>query len=411
MILGYEPFSEAEDQINGIAAVPKTSNTVQVSVLPLKNADLISDLDFIFRFTGTTNAYTSTVAASAYFPYLFVGKLTVPYQSGSIKIWEDIDGHMGAMINLIRGDNRRQDVRQEIDQTFINNTGYTPQTGDLYSAANYTVGASGSPDYRFRLRVSPGQYFATYLDKIEAVDQKSNTPQVQINPYSDVFASYLAMASTGRNITPVVQLNPVYGTLGNQSPITATGAGTAPTWTDAGSVLTVRREGIRTPGAGQTPPPAFAWASNWRQISFPIASSKLTIPIPAEGQLLAMIGRLFDPTLASGVGAPIDLVTGTANLQDTFVFKVGSGITRNSDSPASITERLLKNRGQKATKGVFIWDWVSEEALGGGGGAVNGAYVVDTYTTATPLVTINLGSAPGAGSICDCGFQYLSGIA
>lgn len=418
MLAGYEPFSIVEDQINGVAAVPKTSNTVNVSLNPLQNVDLLSDLDFIFDFKGTWNAFTQADAAvSPAFPYLFVGQLSVPYQSGSLRIWDGIDGDMGAAINMLRGDNRRHDRRMMVDQVPLVKTAYSPTTSSksqpsqaqntnaMYSDTTFTAVASDAQEYTFRLRVPVAEYFEMYLDKVEAQSAQGGQPRVQINPYSDVFVNFLAMNSTARAITPVVQLNPVVGTLINASPVVNNGAGTAPTWTDNGSTLTVRREGIYNPTGGQTPPPSFPWAPNWKQVSVPLASSQFSYTFPPDGQLLACIMRFFDPTLTSVLTTVGDFIPMSQINQAGLIFKVGSGIVHYADTFQSNIERLLKQHGQLWHYGMVGWDFKAEERS-------NGAYVVDTYEVSSPVVTCNLGTnTPGTGSTVTLALEYLTGIA
>lgn len=417
MLAGYEPFSVVEDQINGIVAVPTTGNAVNVQVLPLANVNLLSDLDFIFDFLGTWNAFTAgNNKASSGFPYLFVGSLSVPYQSGALRVWDGIDGDMGAIINQWRSDNRRHDRRMMVDQVPLVKTAYsatassegattaTQNLNSMYSDTTFTFTGSQASEYTFRLRVPIAEYFEMYLDKVESVSQQGSAPQVQINPYSDVFVNFLAMNSTGRAITPVVQLNPVVGSLVNKSPIVTVGA-TAATWTDNGSTLTVRREGIYNPAAGQNPPPSFPWAPNWRQVSVPLSSTKFSYTLPPDGQLLATVMRSFDPTLTTVATTAGDFIKMSQINGAGLVFKVGSGIVHYADTFKSNIERLLRQHGQLPHYGVVGWDFKAEERS-------NGAYVVDTYEVSSPTITMDLGSnTPGSGSIVDLALEFLTGIA
>ena len=99
-VYGLEKM-DVKDSIDLQAAVPKTSTQVPVNLGQLLNVDMLEGLDFVFDFTGTLNAYTGTGNQSDRFPYDFVNKLTVPYQSSALKVGE-LDGHQWWLVNNLR---------------------------------------------------------------------------------------------------------------------------------------------------------------------------------------------------------------------------------------------------------------------------------------------------------------------
>ena len=392
---GLERFSGFDNNI-GVAAVPTIGNPVQVNLQQLLSTDMVDSFDFQFIFKGTTNGYTGTENLSPFFPYNFVQSLTVPYQSDALNIGA-LDGALWHMVWVLRkGNTKYQTPTWLADQQPVLSDGYDPTAQP--SSGSYTIATSTAETYQFVLSIPTCLWFDRFYDLMTDSSGKSSPGVID-----DVYVSPLLMSSTGRNITPNLQLNPLSGTTVDQSPFVHSGTNTTPlTWTDGGSTVTIKRRGWRQPGGGMPMPPIFPWAYNWTKTRVPIGSATVTFQFPNRGQLLCVVIRLFDPTLASGLGDVIPL----ANLQANgggAVLSYGAGITKFNDSGLDITRRIYRQHGVILPEGHIVWDMYIETRSNMPGEVIN------TYNTAGVQVSLNFGTnTPGAGSYMDVASEWLT---
>lgn len=385
--LGLERFSE-EDSSVGIAAVPKTATSATIAgIQQLLNVDMLESLDFLFNFTGTANAF-GTEVISPWFPYIFINQLSVPYQSSALKVGE-LDGHQWWLVDALRGGNKPYNPSILLgDQQFILTTGYTPEANNV-SSSTYTVTASVQNTYQFNLNVPIALYFDKFYDTMQ-----NGQPGV----VGDVYVSPLPMASTGRNVVPRLRLNPVENSTLDQGPFVNT-VGTALTWTDDGSTLTIRRNGWRQPSSPASMPPIFPWAYNWTTQRVNLDSSRVAQVLDVRGQVLSIICRFFDPTLASGIGGPIP-VSDVANFGK---LTYGSGINKFYDTPNSMQRRIQNQHGWLPTEGVWIWDLYADTR--------SNCDALNTYNTSGVQVAFDFGAnTPGAGSYMDLQVEWLTAV-
>jgi hypothetical protein len=381
-----ERFSEP-DTNDGVSAAPLTSNITTVNLIPLTGADMVETIDVFFQLRGTWNAFTGALAEGPYFPYNLVQNLGVPYQSGSLKL-ASTDGHMHWLYQLLRGANA-PDQANYVQQQPLQTTAYSPMQY-LVSSSTYAPPVAGQPyALNFNFRVSAARFFRFFYD----ADAKGNLLQ-----YENTFVSPFLMSSTGRNSIPTLTLNPMVGSAADNGLFTHSGANTtAPVWTDTGSLVFFRRNGWRQPANAASMPPLYNWALQLYSTRFSLDSSRVRLPMPTEGQLMAMVVRMFDPTLNGGLGAPIPI----ANLNQGIV-SFGSGISKYNDTPQSMQDRLVRTHGWLPTEGVLIWDSYKDS------GRTN-RDVINTYNTASPLIRLDFGAyTPGPGSYADVGLEYLT---
>lgn len=379
---------EEPDTNDGVAAVPLSANVTTINLIPLTGADMIETVDVFYSLRGTWNAYTGALAPGPYFPYNLIQNLGVPYQSGSLKL-ASTDGHMHWLYQLLRGSNGPEQASSYVQQSPLQVTAYSPMH-NLVSAANYAAPVAGAAyQLDFNFRVTAARFFRYFYD----TDQKGNLLQ-----YENTFVSPFLMSSTGRNSIPTLTLNPLVGAQADNALFTHSGAiTTPPAWTDSGSTVWFRRRGWRQPANAASMPALFNWAVQLYSTRFTLDSARVRLPMPAEGQLVCMTVRMFDPTLNSGIGGPIPI----QNLQHAIV-SFGSGIAKYNDTPQSMQDRLIRTHGWLPTEGVLIWDTYQDS------GRTN-RDVINTYNTASPLIRLDFGSnTPGPGSYADVGLEYLT---
>lgn len=412
VLIGLEPYVEF-DQNKLVAAVPQTANIVPVNLQALRNTDYLTMLEIDVEMKGALGVYTTgggiTVAASPYFPYNFLGACQIPYQSGGLNIFgtgPQMDGHALWMISALRG-HKKSPWAVLGGQRVLATTGYSPETYAA-SSASYVVPPSSATnsDFKWRLMLPIAEWFDHYLEMVETAEAGPNgQPQVQMMLTDDRWINPLPMASTGRGLTPIINLNPVVGTRSDLSPVYKNGVqATPPAWTDAGSTITFKRHGFRTPQDPRMLPPYSPWASNWRAKRVPISAASGSIPIDAAGQLLCVILRWFDPAASiSGVavGAPIPV----SNFS-TIQLQVGSGLLRYDDTPDSIEDRLVRQHGIMLTQGCMAYDLLATD-----GEYANGSHCINTYDTAAVQINYDMGAnVPGANAYCDVICEYLTAV-
>jgi hypothetical protein len=381
-----ENFSEP-DTNDGVAAVPNSLTVSTLNLVNLTGADMIRDFDVFFRIQGQLNAFTGALVASPRFPYNMVSNLSIPYQSGSLRM-VNMDGHLEYVYQQIRGSNT-PNWSPYVQQQPLRQTAYGPEA-NLVSSATYAAPvASAAASFLFNFKVIPALFFRYFYD----LDAKGNLLQ-----YENVYVSPFLMSSTGRNTIPTVNLAPMFGATLDTSPFVQTAPLTTPaTWTDTGSLVWFRRNGWRQPASPAQMPPLFNWARQIFASRFSLPSSRVRIPLPTEGQLLCIVARMWDPTLNAGQGGAIPLGNLT-NLQVTY----GSGIAKVNDTPQSHQDRLLRQFGWLGPAGVIIWDWFTD-------GGKSNRDAINTYNTASPQIRLDFGNfVPGAGSYIDVALDYLT---
>jgi hypothetical protein len=377
-----ERFDEP-DTNDLVPAVPLGANPVNVSLVSLTGADMLEDIQVYFTLKGTLNGFTGTLTQSPWFPYNSIQTLRVPYQSGSL-VMGSTDGHMWIITNWLRTNNQEYDASQYIQQKEQLATAYSPQANLVSSAAYANPVASASVQYDFNFHVYPALYFERFYDMSQ---------QGQMLRFDQTYVSPFLMSSTGRNVIPVITLNPLFGTSGDLSPFVAGGSQTTPaTWTDTGSQVRFKRRGWRQPVNAALMPPLFNWAHQWFTQRNQLGTSRVQIPIPVEGQLLAVVLRMWD----NGAHAPIPLGN-LNNLKLTY----GSGLNKFYDRPQDHQDRFFRQHGMRLTEGLAIWDMYADTKTN--------LHGINTYNTASPLITLDFGSfTPPAGSYVDVGLEFLT---
>jgi hypothetical protein len=374
---------EEPDTNDMVPSVPLGTNPVNVSLVNLTGSDMLEDIEVYFTFKGTFNAFTGTLTQSPFFPYNVVQTLRVPYQSGSLTMGST-DGHLWEVTNWLRTNNSEYDAVQYIQQKEIVATAYSPQANLVSSPSYANPVASAAVQYDFNFHVYPALYFERFYDLSQG-GQMLRFDQTYVSPF--------LMSSTGRNVIPVVTLNPLFGTSGDLSPFVVGGAQTTPaTWTDNGSQLRFKRRGWRQPVNAALMPPLFNWAHQWFTQRNQLGTSRIQIPIPVEGQLLAIVLRMWD----NGAHAPIPLGN-LNNLKLTY----GSGLNKFYDRPQDHQDRFFRQHGMRLTEGLAVWDMYADTKTN--------LHGINTYNTASPLITLDFGSfTPPAGSYVDVALEFLT---
>lgn len=374
---------EEPDTNDMVPAVPRPSNPVNVSLVALTGADMLEDIQVYFTVRGALNAFTGTLTQSPWFPYNIVQTLRLPYQSGSL-VMGSMDGGLWAFTQWLRGNNQEYQANEYIQQKEVIATAYSPASNLVSSPTYAQPVASATVQYDFNFHVFPAMYFERFYD-LSQDGKMLRFDQTYVSPF--------LMSSTGRNVIPVITLNPLFGTSGDLAPFVAAGAQTTPaTWTDSGSQVRFKRRGWRQPVNAALMPPLFNWAHQWFVQRNNLGTSRVSIPIPVEGQCLCVALRMWD----NGLHAPIPLET-LNNLKITY----GSGLNKFYDRPQDHQDRFLRQHNMRLTSGFACWDMYCDTRTN--------LHGINTYNTASPVITLDFGSfMPPAGSYVDVMIEFLT---
>jgi hypothetical protein len=125
------------------------------------------------------------------------------------------------------------------------------------------------------------------------------------------------------------------------------------------------------------------------------------VKIDESSQILGMFLRFWDPTLASGVGAPI-AITNIQYIQLLY----GGSLYRFNDTPKTMQRRIMDQHRLLLPAGVLAWDLSLDPD---GSGKLTNAYALNTLVTASPTIIITWinGYTPGAGAKVVVGYHEL----
>lgn len=344
-----------------------TSSSVQqpiTGIADFRRTDVVLTWFHHFQFTSPswTAGTGQTLTNSQYAPYNIIGpvKLKIQNQYNSVDIESGIDWYIfdlirpyyrGAAITPhLQGANPEGDPVANAGQGYLNSA--TPQ-------ANLIVPNAWSRTVAFDLILAaPG---GCWFDEYYALDVSGN----YLGAMADVFVSPQFMAGTQRLIKTSITMNPLLGGTTDVAPVQTT---TLTPTTDTASTasittnLTIRRIGIYGTRSGPSLPAPQPWQYRRKTDRFTIAGkSQVIIQIPDDaGQVLCSYVRFYDPSAASGNGAPIQLSALSTN-PGSVVFQYGSGQTWFQGIAEEAQFKWLDQHGFLLPQGVIAMDFAIDE--------------------------------------------------
>jgi hypothetical protein len=407
---GSTQWTDQDDTIVGNSTTLSASSQTAVSgLIPLRQTDVIADWLFLFNFVTAWTAGTGqTITASNYAPFNLIGpvKLVIQNQYASVDVESGIDLYIFDLI--------RPMTKSQIWETIGN---YTNPAGDPLggTATGYQTTAiaqanqlntaqftTASTALNLALRLPAAQWFDQYFDL-----QITGEPTTQPHP---ALVSPQYMASPNRIITPSILFNPGYGSTSDLGPVTTTAltptSDSASTFTGT-ALLTIRRHAVYASQAAVLPP-VYAWQYRRKSNRFSLSGvSRADLQLPLDtGQLMMVYVRLFDPSAASSVGAPININSITrANLQyGSGLFWFDSGATNPTGRVAIATTqmRFLEQHGFLLPPGCFAWDLAMDER-----GMVSNKRCLNTLTTGGIIVHLEFSGALSSTAYAVMGTESL----
>ena len=378
-------YTEQFDNNNGaVQALSQTNQVQSLNLTQFTQTDVVFWWEMELSITNTVTAGTSTVTTSAYFPFSFMGESKLRIQN-MYDSWHPLNG-IDAMI--------WQALRPMRGQSDFSNLGASPipnwqsaslAQANLDTAASYT---SASTSILFTLEIPVSLFFDVYFDLA-----KDGTI---ISPPHRAIVSPQYMAGSARLVQPQIIFNPGSAATTDNGPYNI-GAGTG-TFTGS-NTFAFKRVGVYGNNNPATMPTVYNWQYMREARQYSASGvTKLDLLVPTYGQILSIFVRLFDPSAAAGLGAPINL-TNVTKCQ----LKFGSGLLRYDDTPRSAQRRVMKQSNFLLPQGVLAWDMTIDNY-----NRVSNAGALNTLTTASVLVHLEFAAALSTTAYAVMGVEALT---
>lgn len=380
---GSTQWTDQDEPSTNVVTTQSSSTQQPIQgILPYRQTDVVVDWLACFAFTAQT--YTAgtgqTLTASNYAPFNAIGpvKQIIQNQYASLDVENGIDW---AIFSMIRpnwyGFKPPLNLYANPAGSPVGGTATGYLTTNLAQAnqVNSAQWTTATTAYNLLLRLPAAQWFDEYYDLAVTGEPISNPHQALVSPQF--------MAGTTRVIIPTITLNPGFGATTDVGPVNTTTltptSDTASTFT--GTVALRLRRSAAYAGQPAILPPVYAWQYRQKTTRFSVAGvSRCDLLVPLDtGQLMSIYIRLFDPSAASGVGAPININTiARVSLQ------YGSGLfwhdaaTIGGTSAAELVQKLwLDQHGFFLPPGVVGYDLALDQR-----GRLSNKRCLNTLTTA-----------------------------
>lgn len=376
---------ENNDQIATTLA-QGTQTTVQFPS-NLANTDILyrEMVEFTISQTITLGSGGTLTKTSEYFPYSFIGPMSLSMQNqfNTFDVPSGIDAKLFEQVRPQYPNTQGQNVWEQTPAT----NAYNSQVNQI-SAANYT---SASATVKFSLDVPLGIWFDKYYDLDPDGQLRGNMGPAR------AFVTPQLMSGSNRIVTPRVIFNPIAAATSDNGPyVIAFGTGGSAV---ASNVMGWQRKIIYQPRGASDTPILWGWQYSREAKQYSLSGrSTIDIPLPITGQLLSLYYRLYDPSAASGAGAPI-AITNIKNLW----LQYGSGLYKFQDTPLRAQRRYLRQHyNVLLPEGVLCHDMVVDEQ-----GSASNQNVLNTLDTSSCKIHFDFNSAVSATAYVVIGVEAL----
>lgn len=394
-------FDEYEDTLT-LAFTPSPSSQKPVlGIGKMRQTDVVLEWTAEVKVAQSITTGTGqTVTPSPYAPWNSVGPLKVLIQNqySSIDVENGIDAYIFALCRPYR----RTALRSVVGA----NPAGSPAGGAVAGYPSVT-NAQANLDWPRQWKyteadtftlvypLGPGVWFDSYWDL-----QVGGTPA---SPPHAAFVSPQYMAGTTRVITAAITANQVLSSATNavapvHTTVKTTTGDTATTTTNTWT-LALRRHGVYA-GNPLVNPVVYPWQYRRKtdRLGTIAGQSRAVLELPLDsGQVMASYLRLYNPSAATGVGAPIPITTVT-NVE----FQYGSGLLRFKGTPAELQRRWVAQHGTLPPPGVLALDFAMNER-----GQITNHRLPNTLTTAGLLWKLTFSGAQSSTAYAVLGTESL----
>lgn len=399
---GSSQFTEQDETTTSAVLTLSSSTQTQFQTIQsFRQTDVVENWWANISVAPTYTAGTSTLTASSYAPYNFVGpvQLSIQNQYASVDVESGIDLAIFSIIRpysspeILTGNNLYANpAGAPIGGTA---QGYATTALAQPNLINGAQWSTASTSYNLQFRLPAAQWFDEYFDLALDGTVLSQAHRALVSPQY--------MAGTTRVVTPRITMNPLNASTTDLGPVNI-GAGTG---TATGTATArFRRKAVYASGNRSILPGVYAWQYRWKTTRVGLgAVSTKDVPVPLDsGQILSLYVRLFDPAAAGGLGAPISLASLTR-----FSVMFGSGLLAfdaqtngGLSAGAMVQRRWLENHDTLLPPGVAAVDFALNER-----GALTNARALNVLTTSGIQVHCEFSGVQSASSYLVLGVESL----
>ena len=385
------PFTDEIEQPDNndlITAVPSASAQVPVNgIIPFMQSDVVYGWVMEVSPNHTQTDGTATVAVSPYAPFIHLGPfaLNMQYQYPSISVASGID------LALLNGFRPLVVANRGIAH-FKSTIADAPssQPSQLYTAISHSTGVAQTPFFIVELPASC--WFDAYYELDESGMPVSGPHNGFVSPQN--MGGYARVVTPGIRLNQYITVTPTVGGF-DQSVYYSSGTQTTPaSISGATTTFGFSRIGVLGSLDASVLPQPTNWQYNIAHQQVTLAGlSKVSIPLNGifAGQIMSIIVRLFDPTIANG-GGPIP----TANVTG-YQLQYGGSVQRftgmSTTTAGSTAVRRLQRRFAEQhlylpPEGVLILDMAMDRNLN-----ITNSYCLNTLRTAAVQLNLTFSGA------------------
>lgn len=378
-------YTEQFDANNGaIQGLSQSSSTTAITLTQFTQTDVVFWWEMELVITNTVTAGTSAVTTSPYFPFSFLGESKLRIQN-MYDSWHPLNGIDAVIWQVLRPMRGQSDFSNMGASPIPNWQTASLAQANLDTATGYT---SASASVLYTLEIPVSLNFDVYFDLA-----KDGTI---ISPPHRAIVSPQYMAGSARVVQPSIGFNPASAATIDQGPYNI-GAGTG---TFTGSVqFAFKKVGIYGANNPAVMPTVYNWQYMREAKQYGMSGrTQVDLLVPTYGQILSIFVRMFDPSAAAGLGAPININTVTK-----AQLKFGSGLLRYDDTARSAQRRIMKQANILLPQGVLAWDLALDQY-----NRTSNASALNTLTTASVLVHLEFTSALSSTAYAVLGVEALT---
>lgn len=373
-----------------IAVTPLSGSQVNAPMAQLDQLDIVIGEKLTVNYTGTwTEGSSETLYPSPFFPANIISFINVKLQAAYSTM--NVPGWLAAVFQGFRPMFGNRQLGQDNGNLFTSFTAPSMST----SGAAY--------DKTFTVDIPLALHFDEYFDLAANGDAQQRVFDTWVTPYM--------MAAQTRVVTPSLLISPQLSTndlLG--APVTKVSADTTSTYSNSSTAtqLHLSRDAFFT-GDPAANPPLYPWmytrdyfsqgTSGQNQVGVLLQNTGTSL-----GQVLSVVGMLWDPSLNSGRGGVVPMSS-----ISTISLVTGGSLQNLVFTPSEITDRMASMYGNTFVSalpsGIFIIDF----ALSTDGATLSNANAINTYLLNGVQLNIafNTGDAPGNSATAYVGVEAL----
>ena len=349
----------------------------------LTNTDILYREIIDVSIANTNAIGTGTIFTSAYFPYNYVGPMSLSMQN-QFNTFDVPSGIDAKIFELIRP--QYNSLAQDVWETNPSTSAYNAEA-NLSTASNYTF--SSNP-IKFSLDIPMGMWFDRYFDLDPDGQLRGNMGPAR------AFVTPQLMSGSNRIVTPRMIFNPILAANTDNGPFVVNSLGTL----TASGVVTLgwQRKIVYQPKAQTDTPILWGWQYSREAKQYGLSNrSTADIVLPTTGQLLMVYYRFYDPSAASG-GAPI----ASSTIKNLWL-QYGSGLYKFQDTPLRSQRRFQRQHNNVILPvGVQVHDMVIDEQ-----GLTTNANALNTLDTSSCKIHLDFTGTLSATAYVVIGVEAL----